>query len=216
MESLELRVPTTPVRTPLMEPEALVNSLFDVNRRCLELLVRGAQHLDVHHEGTTLVGALQHQLSTLTPAIQATIAHSPFLLVTLSFQDADWWLHVSKHPSSHAQGSHGRRYFPKSAAIRMTRSTLFLAWHATHVAPDFAVVTLGLHSRVLNHIRAINLDAVDQIATHHFARLLPRWEDRPSAWRHLIESAQDPPGQHIQPFNIHGLLLAAGERLSSR
>jgi hypothetical protein len=193
---------------------SLDSALWDINRRCLELMVRSAQQLDQPH-ATYLIGALHNRLVALSPEQIETVARSPFLLVTVCFQQPDWWQSVSSHPGSrHAHGP-WRRYFPKSAAIRMTRATLFLAWHATQTAPDFAAITLGLDPKVIPLIRALNLHSIDQIADHQHQHLMPRWEDRPFVWKHLVDASSNAADQ-TAPFTLHGLQLIAGEYLGKR
>jgi hypothetical protein len=100
--------------------------------------------------------------------------------------------------------------------MRMTRSTIVLAWHAWDSCPELASVTLGIHSSVVSLIREIKLERLDEIANRHFPRLMPRWEDRPIAWKHLLDTVLAAETNETQSFNIHGLLLTAGEHPPGR
>ncbi|MGE3530903.1 MAG: hypothetical protein AB7I12_03845 [Steroidobacteraceae bacterium] len=197
------------------QPKPLIPPLGEINLRCIELLVSAARLQGHDHDATNLVGALHDRLVTLTTQAQQKMACYPFILVDLKFQDRQWWQTLIGHPHQAVRHAIWRRYFAKSTAIKLTRATLMLAWHSAQTHPELATVTLGMDLQLTALIGSLSLHQLDQIAEHQHPHLVPRWEDRPIVWKHLLDHAGNADLDADDDFTLHGLQLTVGEHLDS-
>jgi hypothetical protein len=184
-------------------------ALFEINGRCLELMVEAASAptRGMH----PLLYRVRERLMVLTPAARRRAAHSRILLVDLRFNDAAYWMRLAA-PSYRPIGSKGYAFFPRRRAAELSRSTLVLAWHALHASPDIAGVALGMHRDVAKIIAEMPISSLERIAKNEVDELMPRWADLSAVWTGLLQAAQGNEANARRFIALHALQLAATEQ----
>lgn len=200
---------------PAPRPEAgedpLLGGVFEVNERCLEMLVNAARQEPTG--SFVLVRELHELFRTADPPVRRRAACRSFLLVDMEFGDADWWRGAGSHLSEPARLPYWRRSFPRTSGTQLARATLFLAWNSLRSGRDPATVRLllGMTPEVGELIATLRFDQIDRIAQKRFRFVRPRWDDRPAVWRRLLLAARRDDSRLMGEFNLHGLQLLAGE-----
>jgi hypothetical protein len=193
------------------EEDRLLSGVFEVNERCLEMLVNAARQ---ETKGSfALVRELREVLKSTDPATRRRAACRSFLLVDLEFGSADWWRGAGSHLSDQARVPSWRGSFPRATATSLARATLLLAWNSLRAARDPATarVLLGMTPEVGDLVAALRFDQIDRIAQKRFRFVRPRWDDRPAVWRRLLLAAQSDDSGPMGRFNLHALQLLSGE-----
>lgn len=193
--------------------EQFLRPLYEINERCIDLLVQLAARPATESPPVALVQGIRAELRTLDPAARRRAAQCPFLLVDLEFRDPEWWQHAKRHACTHATSSQRRGNLPRKVALPLARATLVLAWHTVRSDPEASRVSLGLAPRVTQAISLLSLDEIDRLAERQFHRLRPRWHDRPGAWRALLRAARGTEESAIRDFRLHGIQLLGSELL---
>jgi hypothetical protein len=183
-------------------------ALFEVNGRCLELMVEAASTptRGMH----PLLYRVRDGLMVLTPAARRRAARSRILLVDLRFNDSAYWMGLAA-ASHRLIGSKRHAFFPRRSAANLGRSTLVLAWHALHATPEIAAVALGMHREVAKIIVEMPIASLERVAKDQVDELKPRWADLSSVWKELLRAAQDNESHTSRFVNLHALQLAATE-----
>ncbi|MEP7245435.1 MAG: hypothetical protein ABI885_17415 [Gammaproteobacteria bacterium] len=202
---------TAPSASPHRFP---FSALYDVNERCIELLVHAAR--SSQSVPFALVSQVREELRNLDPEARRRTASHGFLLIDLEFGNVEWWQAALAQPQRTLRAPAWRGSFERRAGISLTRSTLMFVWHSLRADRDAARVLLGLAAPVAELLRALPLPALDPIAERYFRHLRPRWHERPALWRLLLKSAAagDPAAQH--GFDVLGLQLIGGELLEDQ
>jgi hypothetical protein len=188
-----------------------LETLYEVNERCLEALVNMARAPTT--SPLPLVNQLRDSLRSLGPEDRKRASQRAFLLVDMEFGDLDWWQAARSMPSRRSRPSSGHKCFARQAAVPLARCTLILAWHCTRSNLDAACVLLGLARPVAQLLATIPLAAIDQIAERQWAHVQPRWHDHPVVWRQLLLAATSADAKDNHAFNLLGLQLMTGELL---
>jgi hypothetical protein len=149
-------------------------------------------------------------LAALTGEQRDAVAHFPLLLVDMRFQDAAWWTDVGRRPAQPLIVPSWLAPMPGESAVRLARTSLVLAWHTARVDMDAASVVLGMNDDTGAILAGLSLLDIDSIAVHHYGHLRPRWEDRPSLWRHLLVAAQSSPAALNSDITLRALQCAPG------
>jgi len=126
--------------------DRLLPGAFEVNERCLELLVHAARR---ESKGSfRLVGELRELLKTADPGVRRRAACRSFLLVDMEFGNSDWWRGAGSHLSQYARLPHWGRSFPPGSGTQLARAALLVAWNSLRAAgdPETARVLLGIRS----------------------------------------------------------------------
>ena len=215
VESGASRRTVRPPRAPHdPEGEGPLRGSYEVNERCLEMLVSATRH--EQDRPFALVSELRELLKSTVPATRQRAARRTFLLVDMEFANEDWWHAVRSYPSHQMRTPPWRGSFPRASGIPLARATLLLAWNSLRASPDQASVRLllGMTPRVSEVITNLRFDEIDRIAQKRFRHVRPRWDDRPAVWRRLLLAAQSDDEKLMGAFNLHGLQLLAGELLA--
>ena len=186
-----------------------VNGVFDVNERCIEMLVNAAR--EERAGSFALVADLRELLKSLDPAMRQRAARCAFLLADMELGNGDWWHVAHTHPTQPIRTPPWRGSFPRPSAIQLARATLLLAWNSLRVDPATTQILLGLTTPVAEVIVALRLDEIDRIARTRFRHIRPRWDDRPAVWQRLLIAAQKGDEELLTEFNLHALQLLIGE-----
>jgi hypothetical protein len=200
-----------PAPRAAVEDDRLLGGVFEVNERCLELLVHAARQ---EPKGSfRLVAELRELLKTSDPAIRRRAACRSFLLVDLEFGNSDWWRGAGSHLSQQARFPSWRGAFPRASGTRLARATLLLAWNSLRAARDpvAARLLLGMAPEVGDLIAGLRFDQIDRIAEKRLRFVRPRWDDRPAVWRRILLAARADDQKLMSEFNVYALQLLAGD-----
>ena len=194
------------------EAERPLFGSYEVNERCIEMLVNAARH--EQDRPFALVSELRELLRSLDPPTRQRAAQLTFLLVDMEFANPDWWHAARNHPSQQMRTPLWRGCFPRPSAIQLARATLLLAWNSLRADPVTARILLGMAPGVSDLIADLKFDEIDRIAQKRFRHVRPRWDDRPAVWRRLLLAAQAQDEKLMGEFNLHGVQLLVGELLT--
>jgi hypothetical protein len=196
------------------QDDQLLGGAFEVNERCLEMLVHAARQAP--GPSFALVRDLREMLKTAGPAVRHRAACRSFLLVDMEFGSSDWWRGAGSHLAEHARLPPWRGSFPRASGTQLARATLLLAWNSLRAARDPATarLLLGMTEEVGERIAGLKFDQIDRIAQKRFRFVRPRWDDRPAVWRRLVLAAQAQDSKLMGEFNLHALQLLAGGLLA--
>ena len=194
------------------EAERPIFGSYEVNERCIEMLVNAARH--EQDRPFALVSELRELLRSLDPPMRQRAARLTFLLVDMEFANPDWWHAARNHPSQQMRTPLWRGCFPRPSAIQLARATLLLAWNSLRADPVTARILLGMAPGVSDLIADLRFDEIDRIAQKRFRHVRPRWDDRPAVWRRLLLAAQAEDEKLMGEFNLHGVQLLVGELLT--
>jgi len=198
---------------PITDADSLAQGwppLHELNERCLDLLARMAGGT-ASNSAPELIQVLRGALHTMRPEARHRAAASPFLLLDLGFCDSAWWSAVKNDASCRWQARGHRDFFAKRPAIALTRALLMLAWHQVRSDPNAAVVSMGISLDCAHIIRSLRFSQIDQIAEHQYARLRPRWEDKPIIWTRLLSCCATDDRESLRDLHIHAIQLLSGE-----
>ena len=213
INSGSVRLTSDIVRAPITRPRGSESSplapIYEINERCIQLLVEAAR--SEHDPAPGLVVALRTQLLRLSPEMRTRAAERPLLLVDMGFRDPGWWKDARRAPLRASRTPIAQNAFPARASMHLARSTLVLAWHSVRADPIAAGLRLGICHPVADLIASLTLTDLDRIAEKRFRRLRPRWEERPALWRQLLLSVDSNDFRRERDFNLRALQLAAGE-----
>jgi len=187
-----------------------LNSVHEVNERCLELLVHAARTGPV--PPFSLVFPIRDLLLQMTPELRKRAAARAFLLVDFEFRNVEWWTAVRQFPEKQFRGTAWRNPFPRRTAIPLTRATLMLAWQVIRTAGEKAGIVLGMAEKVAEILGDLQLTELDRIADRRHRHLEPRWADRPGIWRALL-FASTPESSAMKLVDAYGLQLLTGDLL---
>jgi len=212
--ALDLRAPLTEPSPTLITsyPRQLsdMRPLHEINERCLEFLMRAA-----HADSPTfpLVSYLRDLFLSTTPETQARVAHRPVLLVDMQFTNGELWRTVQDNPARPIAGPAWQGTFPRPAAVQLAESTLLLAWHTIHAAPQ-EVGLLGMTTDVADVIGQLAITEIAPVAKSLFGHLRPRWEDRPAVWRRMILSARSKDPWRARELSLYCVQLLTADLIS--
>jgi hypothetical protein len=193
------------------EDERPLFGFYEVNERCIELLVNAAR--TEQSRSFALVSELRELLKSADPATRQRAARRTFLLVDMEFGNSDWWHTACHHPSQQMRTPPWRGCFPQTSARHLAHATLMLAWNSLRAHPATARILLGMAQPVADLIAGLRFDEIARVAHQRFRHVRPRWDDRPAVWRRLLLAAHSDDERLMGEFNLHGLQLLAGELL---
>jgi hypothetical protein len=191
-----------------------LNGVYEVNERCLEMLVCAARHED--GRGHALVAELRELLKASNRTVRERAARVNFVLVDMEFADIDFWHTVCSHPGQQLKTPAWRGSFPRGSATPLAHATLMLAWNSLRTDPIAARVLFGMARPVAQLIMALRFDEIDRIARKRFRHVRPRWDDRPAMWRRLLLAAQSDDPKPLSALTLHAVQLLTGELLEDR
>jgi hypothetical protein len=189
-------------------------TVFEVNERCLELLVHQARGEAI--PSFPIVTTLREVLRQMTPETRKRAAARAFLLLDLEFQNAEWWETTHRYPQRQIHVVTWRGAFPRRSGLPLARATLLLAWQGCRADKDTACVLFGMARPVAGLIAGLQLTEIDGIADRRFRHLHPRWHDRPDLWRSLLTTSESPNPAALRRTELQALQLVAGDLIPSR
>jgi hypothetical protein len=191
-----------------------LESVRELNEHCLTALVgQAAQSSAIQ---PALLGKLKATWAQATVRSCSFAAAVPFLLVDMGFAQPQIWETLSVHRMASAPVTGVQAYFAEADARFLARGMLVLArtisrHHARHAGP-----LLGLDPKVSRLVAQLSLSQLEHLASHHYAQVKPRWENRPFIWRHLLEAALHENQAERAKFSLYGIQLLAGDLTTER
>ena len=198
---------------PARAEVADLSSIYEVNRKCIEELVRLS-----HRSGAAawpFVATLRDVLSPMTPATELYAARLGILLVDLRFMSVDWWQMQGSACARSRRPTSSRGGWSSAMATQLTRLTLVTAWHTLR-ANSYAACLFGMTRDVAELISALSLTKIEFLVRQLHRHLRPRWEDQPTIWRHLLLAAQTKDMRSQRALCLRSLRLLAGNTLSAQ
>jgi hypothetical protein len=203
--------PHTPTSFTWKGAQAL-NRVHALNERCLELLTQLAR-ADGQRTSLTIVNQHRNLWRGLSATARKRASRTPFLLMDLNFQNAEWW-RLARDPRTGRQRKMLLHVaFTGKIAGELTRETLMLAWSTVAFHRGAASVMLGMTPAVASIIAVLGPQDVERIAARHSADLQPRWEDFPAFWGKLLTAARDGDEEALHEIHLHGAQLIGSELL---
>lgn len=187
--------------------------LFEINERCLELLVNGARGEGPSPFGVG--GSLRARLRRSTPEIRRRAAARKFLLLEMEFQNGEWWEMARTLLTKRWRETGWPECFPQRSGVPLARATLTLAWHSLRADLATSCVLLGMTRGVAELMRDLQLWEIDRLAEQRYRHLQPRWRDRPQFWVELLAGAESTGPEAMRLAELHGLQLLTGELLAA-
>jgi len=177
-----------------------------LNERCLELLTHLAR-TDRQQISLSIVNQHRSLWRGLTAATRRRAARTPFLLMDLHFQDADWWRSAKDLRTTRRRKMVLHTAFTGKIAAELMRETLMLAWSTVAFDRGAASIMLGMTPAVSAIVAELGPQDVEHIASRHSQHLQPRWEDFPSFWGKLLSAARDGDDEALSYVHLHGVQL---------
>ena len=208
-------------KTPLIDPTPIpitsyprqlsdLRPLYELNERCLELLVRAAR---TDRPTFPLVSYVRELLCSVTPETRARAAHRPLLLIDMQLTNGELWRAAKDRPGHPTVRAAWQGAFARPAAVQLAYWNLYLVWHTVRVAPH-ELFLLGTTPDVADAIAQLPITEIWPVAERYFRYVRPRWEDRPAVWRRLLLSAQSEDIRRARAFSLYGIRLLTAELMS--
>jgi hypothetical protein len=186
--------------------------LFEVNEKCVELLVEMA-------DGTSkdvpfvLVPPLLDVLRAMDSGSRRRAGRCPFLVVDIGFRDEVWWRELKGGFGRVSKQASRVGNFPRRQAVHLARSTLTLAWHVAQSDELDGALMLGMSVGCQEVIRSLGLAELEEASEKLWRHVRPRWEDQPAVWRQLLTAAMNNDAQQAADVTMRGLQLLVGDML---
>lgn len=177
--------------------------IVQINLRYLDYLVGDSALASV--KVRELFGAWR----SLEPRAQLRIAHMPFLLADLHFDDVAWWASWAEERG--AAGAVPEVRPSHTVAIEMTRHVLITAWHLAQLR-QFTAFPVGIGASVASTLSSLAPHELDEIAAKAYPDLTPRWAECSHFWSALFTAARDENEGRLAELQIHALRLLQHER----
>lgn len=192
--------------------EPALRRVHALNARCLEvmvLLARGERELIA----LPIVDGQRGLWRGLNESARLVAARTPFLLMDVHFQDAEWWRWARDSRNNRRRKIVLRAAFAGKTADELMRETLMLAWSTVALDRGAATLLLGMTPAVISTIAELDPQDVERIAARHSRHLRPRWEDFPAFWCKLLTAAKDGDEAALHEAHLHGIQLLGSEIL---
>jgi hypothetical protein len=190
------------IRWPGGEVLAAAHTL---NARCMELLAEVACAPQAG-DAWGAVFRFQDLWKQLSTEACERAGRCPVLLLNVNLERADWWRRIREgHSIVHADTS-----IPLLAADRaapLVREILTEARSAARARPGAARLVFGMTSFVSSTVAELSAADIDRIAVGYGRELRPRWDDRPSFWKRLLEAAIGTDARVLAKIHLHCVQL---------
>lgn len=190
----------------------VLTRVHGLNERCLELLTETA-HRAPESSSLTIVSQCRNMWRGMNATTRKRAARTPFLLLDVHFQDAEWWRAVREPRLSRRRKHLLKATFTGKIASELMRETLMLAWSTVAFDRGAASILLGMTPSVGSIIAGLDAQDVERIANRHSEHLQPRWDDFPAFWEKLLVAAREGDEEALHEIHLHGMQLIGGELL---
>ena len=187
----------------------------ELNTRYMELLAEVASTPEAGDAWGGLIGHL-NLWKQLNVDACGRAGRCPVLLLNINFERTDWWSRVRHSPIVLDSGAPGA-LFHKDRAAPLIREILTEARSAARGFPAAARLTFGMTAIVSSIVADLSAAEVERISSAYTRELRPRWADRPSFWKRLLEAAITNDTSALPQLHLHCVqLLGRDLQLPSR
>ncbi|MGH8262987.1 MAG: hypothetical protein ACRET4_05885 [Steroidobacteraceae bacterium] len=181
--------------------------IHDLNERCLKALTDRAQE-DRPSEGPGILRLHRDEWHALEgPLHAATVAHFPFLLLDVRFDDDRWWHAISMAESETVRPCPTAGFFPSGIATTLMRETLMLAWHTVQLNRGAAMILLGASAPVCACIASLRLPDIERLSVECHTEIAPRWAHLTEFWRPFLRAVRTGDFEFLYDLHLHGFQL---------
>jgi hypothetical protein len=187
----------------------VLGSLRDLNHRFLDLAAAGCGEWSAAGNAWLPAG-LAGQVAPLSAAQRAAAAGCPYALFDLRFQDDGHWRRRLQDSRAWRVADEAMTDGDGASFVRLA---LFYAWHVASSAGLKAQLLLGMNGNTAAAFRRITVNQLPALAVTEAEHLTARWSDCSAFWNALAAAAARADPAALRRVQLHGLQLAAAERL---
>ncbi len=163
--------------------------------------------------GSPAVLALQEFAGQVDARACERAGRCPVLLLDLNFQRPEWWQRLEHAVPAAMDEDAPRTLFTREAAAPLLREILMETWSTGRTLPRATGLFFGMAPGVTQAITRMSVLEIDRVVANHAQYLRPRWEDRVTFWRPLVQAAIGTDDEALVNVQLHCLSLLGGEQL---
>lgn len=191
--------------------EGVLEPLYELNRAYLLALARMPRQWHAASAGSRLPDPVFVALMRLAPDERTAVARCPFSLFSARFHDDGLWSQLA-HPEGVEERAGTVEIDPVHASlVAIAQLALFFAWHLAHSNGAAARVVFGMTEQTLAIFQSLTLTRLQQIAIERPDLLAPRWPERTTFWRGLLEAIRPSTADQASDARLLGLQMLAAE-----
>lgn len=191
--------------------EAVLEPLYELNRAYLLALARMPRQWHAAAPGSRLPDPVCLALMSLAPDERNAVARCPFSLFSARFHDEALWSQLAC-PDGVEERAAALEIDPVYASlVAIGQLALFFAWHLAHANAAAARVVFGMTEQTLAIFQTLTLTRLQQIAIERPALLVPRWPERATFWRALLEAMPRSRDDGVSDARLLGLQMLAAD-----
>jgi hypothetical protein len=191
---------------PLLQPAHLLN------QRCFAQLAEAVRTLPPGF-GSPAALVLQEFAGQVDARACERAGRCPVLLLDLNFQRPEWWQGLEYAVPAGTDDEAPRTLLTRAAAAPLLREILMETWSTARTLPRATGLFFGMAPAVTQAITRMSVLEIDRVAADHAQYLRPRWEDRMTFWRALVQAAIGTDDEALVNVQLHCLALLGGEQL---
>jgi hypothetical protein len=182
-----------------------------LNERCFAQLAQAAK-AHPEHARTPALRVLAEFAARTDARACARAGSCPVLLVSLNFDVPEHW----ERGAAGSPASPPSALFAPEVASPLAHEILMHAWTLARSAPRTARLFFGMAASVTQAIAQLTGAEIERIAHERAAQLRPRWEDRETFWKGLLDAATGTSEEALVDVHLHCLSLLGGELIPLR
>jgi hypothetical protein len=137
------------------------------------------------------------------PEDLARLAKLPFLLPDLGFDDEDSWVAWVGQSALVCEV----RPLCDTAAARLTRHVLTLAWHLARGDGRATLMLCGICSTIAKSLAQLQLHQLDELVVRTAPRLQLRWHGQANYWIRMFDAVRNDNSREIDRLSLLGLQM---------
>jgi hypothetical protein len=176
-----------------------------LNARCMELLVEAASASHAGDAWRSVFGFQDLWKQLGTEACERA-GRCPVLLLNVNLERADWWDRV-REGQTMVRANAPVPLFAIHDAVPLVREILTEARCGARAHTGAARLAFGMSSFVSTAVADLSAADIDRIAVAYGQELRPRWDDRPTFWKRLLEAAIGTDARVLAKIHLHCVQL---------
>jgi hypothetical protein len=177
----------------------------ELNARYIELLAQAANGAQAGDTSGAIFGCVDLWAQLTFDACERA-GRCPVVLLNVNFERTDWWRQVRDVHIAVNAGAPGA-LFDKDRAAPLIREILTEARSAARTYPAAARLAFGMTAFVSRTVADLSAAEIERISLAHTRELRPRWADRPSFWKRLLEAAITNNTRALPKIHLHCVQL---------
>jgi hypothetical protein len=191
--------------------DAVLEPLYELNHAYLLMLARVPRQWR-SPSAVRLPDPVCIALMSLAPDERDAVARCPFSLFNAQLHDEGLWSQLAQPGGVEERPSESETDQLRVCLSAFAQLALFFVWHLAHSNAAAARVVFGMSERTLAIFQRLTLTRVQQIALERPDLLVPRWPERTTFWKELLQptpSRSD--GEVASDVRLLGLQMLAAE-----